>query len=1180
MQAFLEHAIAQGREPQRTPSDSVILRGDGRTHRVLVNAGGEITPTGTAYEAQTGVTLPRGEFDASQSAEREGNVETIVVRGGRRRVVRTFDPAADNGAGKWRYTVLGRAFYRTKRISYLVRVPARFTGTNARGNAYARDGFFPFADPIPLPMTLTRVQRDARIRAAILRTIGPGGLIAEYSQEEIRLRRNVQWQVTEEVTSPGAGEPTTEVRDRPLGEGPVRISSLPFVEALTPAAFEVQPDRRCVARQLAQVTGLCAEEVTSMLDSLAQGWQRRGATSRNIFAFAKSIGRGACCLHGVRTVEVQPGPLPLVWTVWEGHCYMYTDPSVRRRLAKRLPHEPLERIKQPQRERADVVVPEPFAGAIVPGDFHAPEDDMDAIRELFLAEGRHPRVALKDAWRIKRLTYVFASEEHTGTCTIHAWPEDAPKIAAWLNALAVGVPYTGQGLATATHQVLLKLLKRSRERVFLEPEQRHELLERYNYTCALCGARGAALQMDHKIRLTQSFGPQDLDGFWPICVPCHTLKTSQEPQSYESDVLASSFNPHVWVTYVESPRPPPLVYHFEDAPEDLEGVLIADVIRCRKRSLEMSRHEIPVFCVYDDWRARTTPELGDVNWVVAPAWNVKEQLGYTGPGAQHRVQTEFLLEQGVIRWEDVTHTLTATGRLPPEVFQEPFRVVEEAWPTDWGRKECFNALTGLFCLDQSWRWTLVSSDFTADAPRSSLRRITQYPGGRVLDHISKIPLRNIASHRPVHDLCMCSEAAHIGRALAFLRAAGARVYELKTDSILFEDGGEERDVLAGLAHPTGDPVFRCNRAEPKDLMRSRGAMPRRDAGELCPANVTWRDLSEEEAARLVLAGGSLAIEGVAGTGKSTWVSALAVEIAASGRTLSAVSKTHCASSRVQGVTADHWVRRHVLNGACSADVLWLEEAFQTECTLMTQLAKLPSRVSFILTGDPHQFGPVHSHWRGCPVPAGAFERSSMYHAMAQGNRLRLTTCRRSDEALFAYYSSLIAGGARFELPLSQVLAEARERFRFEGPARHNLCISHKQRRRLNRDVSQALRPKGAVFLRANAATSESTWIWPGFPLIGATSCAKTRILNNVAYIVEEVRDEGAVVLEGDRKLTFQQVLTWLRPAWARTYASSQGTEFPADETLRLWDTRNPHFSMRHLYVAVSRAKDTAQIHVT
>ena len=42
MQAFIEQALAQGREPQRTPSEALILRGEGRTHRVLVNAGGVV----------------------------------------------------------------------------------------------------------------------------------------------------------------------------------------------------------------------------------------------------------------------------------------------------------------------------------------------------------------------------------------------------------------------------------------------------------------------------------------------------------------------------------------------------------------------------------------------------------------------------------------------------------------------------------------------------------------------------------------------------------------------------------------------------------------------------------------------------------------------------------------------------------------------------------------------------------------------------------------------------------------------------------------------------------------------------------------------------------------------------------------------------------------------------------
>ena len=69
-----------------------------------------------------------------------------------------------------------------------------------------------------------------------------------------------------------------------------------------------------------------------------------------------------------------------------------------------------------------------------------------------------------------------------------------------------------------------------------------------------------------------------------------------------------------------------------------------------------------------------------------------------------------------------------------------------------------------------------------------------------------------------------------------------------------------------------------------------------------------------------------------------------------------------------------------------------------------------------------------------------------------------------------------------------------------------------------------------------------------------------------------------MVLEGGIKLTFEQVLAWMRPAFARTVASIQGTEF--NEELRIWDTQSRHFGMRHLYVAISRAKDRTKIHIT
>ena len=166
---YITAALGAGRAARKTGSEAVILRGPGaRGHRVLVNSSGELTALGTLLEQHTGETLPRGELDVSQDALREGSEETIKVRGGARKVVRRFMPDANAGAGKWRYTSLGKAFFRNRRVSYIVRVPARFTGTRASGLAYTRYGFFPIANPVQVPLAATQAQRDAMIKQAVL----------------------------------------------------------------------------------------------------------------------------------------------------------------------------------------------------------------------------------------------------------------------------------------------------------------------------------------------------------------------------------------------------------------------------------------------------------------------------------------------------------------------------------------------------------------------------------------------------------------------------------------------------------------------------------------------------------------------------------------------------------------------------------------------------------------------------------------------------------------------------------------------------------------------------------------------------------------------------------------------------------------------------------------------------
>ena len=184
---------------------------------------------------------------------------------------------------------------------------------------------------------------------------------------------------------------------------------------------------------------------------------------------------------------------------------------------------------------------------------------------------------------------------------------------------------------------------------------------------------------------------------------------------------------------------------------------------------------------------------------------------------------------------------------------------------------------------------------------------------------------------------------------------------------------------------------------------------------------------------------------------------------------------------------------------------------------------------------------------------------------------------RSERELFNYYSSLISGGSRFQIPLDQVIAEARSIFHFDGPAKNNLVISHRKRVIINRELNILHKPDDAIFiktkpLQGQLCKTQDMWIWPGLEVLGCTQASK-KVKNNVLYVIKKI-EEDIIEIEKEKEsisLSHEQFGILCRLSFARTYASIQGTEF-GEETLRLHDTTNKNFSHKHLFVAISRSK--------
>ena len=332
---------------------------------------------------------------------------------------------------------------------------------------------------------------------------------------------------------------------------------------------------------------------------------------------------------------------------------------------------------------------------------------------------------------------------------------------------------------------------------------------------------------------------------------------------------------------------------------------------------------------------------------------------------------------------------------------------------------------------------------------------------------------------------------------------------------------------------------------------------------------------------MIVKRGALIVTGSQGTGKTTYLQGIAERLMSLRLKVDIISKTHCASARTGGRTADYWIRRHIINGDCSADSIWTDEISQLDIELITALNRLTyTNVKFLISRDFNQFGPLGNSFRGPPIAEDAFEHSNLLHRMAGGNRLTLTECRRSKAELFNLYTRIIPGGDPHDQPLEAVNL-ARQQFTYDGICDLNLTPSHRKRVVINRRVNLYKKPSDAVFLpcpklKRLSQNAPQEVLWKALELLGCVPIEKYGLWNGVTYVAEQIA-ESLVHFEGGISLTKEDTIQMMRLSHVMTYASTQGRE--TEGTLRLNVCNSPHMTHKHLYAALSRAKLASHIRV-
>ena len=288
------------------------------------------------YYSVTGRRPPSRQIDESQPLIRDGPSDYILMRSGRRQLVRTLQPD-----GQYHVTKLGKAFFKDKYTEWLAHVPVIIRGTRRRGrnagNSYERHDYLPVT---ALQIGLSR-QNDAwseaqiarNVKEAVLRQLGQPEAnepIYMISGETYFLHPTNEWAYSSSSMQVIDNRVDTQIRLRqPLGALREVSYQLFAGDQILASAFEERPDMLCVPRQLAELLKLSLEDILQDFDAICSGdWRQRGVSPAEIrtfcvwrnapMFFVDCRGRLLDCFQPMQKEE-----RAIAYTAWNGHAFFY-----------------------------------------------------------------------------------------------------------------------------------------------------------------------------------------------------------------------------------------------------------------------------------------------------------------------------------------------------------------------------------------------------------------------------------------------------------------------------------------------------------------------------------------------------------------------------------------------------------------------------------------------------------------------------------------------------------------------------------------------------------------------------------------------------------------------------------------------------------------------------------------
>ena len=448
-----------------------------------------------------------------------------------------------------------------------------------------------------------------------------------------------------------------------------------------------------------------------------------------------------------------------------------------------------------------------------------------------------------------------------------------------------------------------------------------------------------------------------------------------------------------------------------------------------------------------------------------------------GNGWYQLPMIDFCLSEKLITYENIKYCVISSCTIPHDYFNKFILNCREKLGEDG--KLAINSMIGSFAINKKnslWQCTKIT-DNLHEAFEGFLENKETFVDqglserGKYYSVFKEIDTTTCETEKPIYNMIMELEAIELYKLSKIIESKGGKVLDLKTDCIRcsFSDDipfttSNDKD-LDDYYFDDDKTVHKFkfeiatslnSDRKPKWIRDEKFTMTKKEW-------VNYSDVSNNDFSPLVFqildTMGSCNLQASAGCGKTTLIEKfIKPELEKRELSYTVLTPTNISALLVNGITLDKFT-----NKVKSKDAL---EKYMTdyfiidECSMMKEVNyKLLSIIKsfkpdtkFIISGDFEQLPPVKDIIGD--RSQSFYQDSNILHELCSGNRLTLSTCRRSDDKLFNLCRNIK------ELSVDQFNNKLQK---------HHICFTNKKRQEINENhmnAVHAIRKKKGLVLEA------------------------------------------------------------------------------------------------------------------